>query len=159
MLRGGMSQRDDAASDARPSRVLFICVRNSARSQIAEAFLKGACGAQFQVESAGLEPGVINPLAIATMNEVGIDISRNSTQSVFEVYKSGKLFSYVVTVCDEASAEACPIFPGKVTRLHWAIPDPASFTGTWEEQLEAARPIRQMIADQVDAFCAQTCRR
>lgn len=126
---------------------------------MAEAFLKRACGTQFQVESAGLEPGVINPLAIATMNEVGIDISRNSTQSVFEVYKAGKLFSHVVAVCDEASAEACPIFPGPVTRVHWSIPDPASLTGTWEEQLESARPIRQMIADQVDAFCAQTCRR
>lgn len=153
-----MSRRDDPASSVRLARVLFVCVRNSARSQMAEAFLKRACSAQFQVESAGLEPGDINPLAIATMNEVGIDISGNSTQSVFDVYKSGKLFSYVIAVCDEARAQACPIFPGAVVRLHWAIPDPAALTGTREEQLDAVRPIRQMIADRVGAFCAQTCR-
>jgi arsenate reductase len=138
-------------------RVLFICVRNSARSQMAAAFLRKACGAQFQVESAGLEPGIINPLAIATMHEVGIDISGNSTQSAFDVYKSGKLTAYVITVCDEASAEACPIFPGIVTRLHWSIPDPAVLTGTWQQQLEAVRPIRQMISDRVDAFCGELC--
>jgi arsenate reductase len=150
----------NAAPDGLPGhapRVLFICVRNSARSQMAAAFLRRACGAQFQVESAGLEPGDINPLAIATMREVGIDISGNSTQSVFDVYKSGKLMSYVITVCDEASAEACPIFPGVVTRLHWSIPDPAVLTGTWQQQLEAVRPIRQMISDRVDAFCGELC--
>jgi arsenate reductase len=125
---------------------------------MAEAFLKAACGPRVRVESAGLQPGVINPLAIATMREVGIDISGNATQSVFDVFKSGKMFSHVITVCDETSAEACPVFPGIVTRLHWGIPDPAALSGTWEEQLEGARPIRQMISDAVDAFCAQTCR-
>ena len=158
LLRGAMNQPTGAVGNAGAPRVLFICVRNSARSQMAEAFLKRACGAQFQVESAGLERGIVNPLAIATMKEVGIDISPNSTQSAFEVYKSGKLFSYVITVCDETSAEACPVFPGSVTRLHWNIPDPAALTGTWEERLDAVRPIRQTIADRVDAFCAQTCR-
>jgi arsenate reductase len=134
-----------------------MCVQNSARSQIAEAFLKRACGSEFQVESAGLEPGAINPLAIATMKEVGIDISGNSTQSVFDVFRSGRVFSYVISVCDEASAEACPIFPGIVTRLHWGIPDPAALTGTWEERFEAVRAIRQTISDRVDAFCSRTC--
>jgi len=150
-----MSGLDGPAGHA--PRVLFICVRNSARSQMAAAFLRRVCGAQFQVESAGLEPGEINPLAIATMREVGIDISGNSTQSVFDVYKSGRLMSYVITVCDEASAEACPIFPGIVTRLHWSIPDPAVLTGTWQQQLGAVRPIRQMISDRVDAFCGELC--
>jgi arsenate reductase len=134
-----------------------MCVQNTARSQIAEAFLKRACKAEFQVESAGLEPGTINALAIATMKEVGIDISRNSTQSVFDVFRSGRVFSHVITVCDEASAEACPVFPGIVNRLHWSIPDPAALTGTWEERVEAVRPIRQTISDCVDAFCSQTC--
>ena len=124
---------------------------------MAEAFLKQACGAEFQVESAGLQPGAINPLAIATMKEVGIDISANSTQSVFDVFKSGRIFSHVITVCDETSAEACPIFPGIVARLHWSIPDPASLTGTAEQQLEAVRPIREMIREHVDAFCSETC--
>jgi arsenate reductase len=138
-------------------RALFICVQNTARSQMAEAFLKRACGTQFQVESAGLQPGTVNPLAVATMKEVGIDISSNTTQSVFDVFRLGKIFSHVITVCDEASAEACPIFPGIVTRIHWSIPDPAALTGTWEERLEAVRAIRQTISDRVDAFCSQTC--
>ncbi len=124
---------------------------------MAEAFLKRACGNEFQVESAGLRPGGINPLAIATMKEVGIDISGNPTQSVFDVFKSGKIFSHVITVCDEASAEACPIFPGIVTRLHWSIPDPGALTGTWEQGLDAIRPIREMIREHVDAFCSRTC--
>jgi arsenate reductase (thioredoxin) len=137
--------------------VLFICVQNTARSQIAEAFFKRACGEQFEVESAGLEPGTLNPLAVATMLEAGIDISGNRTQSVFDVFRSGTIFSHVITVCDEASAEACPIFPGIVTRIHWSISDPAAPTGTWEERLGAVRPIRQAISDRVDAFCAQSC--
>ena len=140
-------------------RVLFICVQNSARSQIAEAFLKAACGDRVEVESAGLTPGVLNPLAVATMREAGIDISGHSTQSVFDVYKSGRLFSHVVTVCDEAAAQACPIFPGIVTRLHWDVPDPAALSGTFEERLEAIRPIRQAIRDRVEAFCAEYCLR
>jgi len=153
-----MTSQFDPSQDSGAPRVLCICVRNSARSQMAEAFLKKRCGGNFHVESAGLEPGVLNPLAIATMNEIGIDISGSPTQSVFDVYKSSKLFSHLVTVCDEASSEACPIFPGVVTRLHWNIPDPAALTGTWEQRLEAVRPIRQMISDRVDAFCKDTCR-
>jgi len=137
--------------------VLFICIRNSARSQMAEAFLERACKNQLQVESAGFEPGTINPLAIATMQELGIDISKNPTQSTFDVYKSGRLFSHVVTVCDESSAEACPIFPGIAKRLHWNIADPSTLPGTWEERLEAVRPIRQDISDRVDALCRELC--
>jgi arsenate reductase len=140
-------------------RVLFICVQNSARSQMAEAFLKATCGDGVEVDSAGLTPGVLNPLAVATMREAGIDISGKSTKSVFDVYKSGRLFSHVVTVCDEAAAQACPIFPGIVKRLHWDVPDPAALTGTTEERLEAIRPIRQAIEDRVDAFCAEYCPR
>ena len=153
MLCGVMSRLNVTSG----GRVLFICVQNTARSQMAEAFLKQACGAQFQVESAGLQPGTINPLAVATMKEVGIDISGNTTQSVFDVFRSGKMFSHVITVCDGASAEACPIFPGIVTRIHWSIPDPAAVTGTWEERLDAVGTIRQTISDRVDAFCSQAC--
>jgi arsenate reductase len=124
---------------------------------MAEAFLRRACRGEVYVESAGLEPGVISPLAVATMKEVGIDISKNSTQSVFSVFKTGKLFSHVITVCDEASAAACPIFPGIVTRLNWNIPDPGTLSGTWDEQLEAVRPIRQAISDKVDSLCESMC--
>lgn len=152
-----MTNTVEPTRKASRGRVLFICVRNSARSQMAEAFLRRVCKDEIEVESAGLEPGSINPLAIATMKEVGVDISGNSTQSVFDVYKSGKLFSHVVTVCDEASAEGCPIFPGIVKRLHWSIADPATLHGSWDEQLEATRPIRQEISDRVDALCRELC--
>ena len=116
-------------------RVLFICVHNSARSQMAEAFLGEICGDQFEAHSAGLEPGELNPLAVEAMREIGTDISQRQTQSVFDVFKSGELFSYVITVCDETSAERCPIFPGVAKRLHWSFPDPAALTGTREERL------------------------
>jgi arsenate reductase (thioredoxin) len=126
-------------------RVLFICVHNSARSQIAEAFLKTLAGDRFEVESAGLEPGTLNPLAIEVMKEVGIDISKNKTKSVFEFYKQGKQYEYVITVCDESQSGACPMFPGKGERLHWSFADPSSFQGTWEERLEKTRQVRDEI--------------
>src|SRR6266704_3480199 len=85
-------------------KVLFICIHNSARSQMAEAFLKEICGGNFEAHSAGLEPGRLNPLAVEALREIGIDISKNQTQSVFDVFKSGDLFGYVITVCDESSA-------------------------------------------------------
>src|SRR5207253_5988413 len=92
-------------------RVLFICVHNSARSQMAEAWLNKVCGEHFEAQSAGLEPGTLNPLAVQVMAEVGIDISNKKNQAVFDVFKSGQLFPYVITVCDETSAEKCPNFP------------------------------------------------
>jgi len=85
-------------------KVLFICVHNSARSQMAAAWLNDICGDDFEAESAGLEPGELNPLAVQVMNEVGIDISNNETQAVFDVFKRGQIFAYVITVCDETSA-------------------------------------------------------
>ena len=93
-------------------RVLFLCIHNSARSQMAAAYLQQMAGDRFEVESAGLEPGKLNPLAVAAMRDAGIDISRNGTQSVFDLFKSGRRFEYVISVCDAASAERCPIFPG-----------------------------------------------
>ena len=95
-------------------RVLFICIHNSARSQMAEAFLNEHCGDEFEAESAGLEPGKLNPFAVQAMAEAGIDISGRPTRSVFDVFRSGKIFAYVVTVCDEASAERClALLPGR----------------------------------------------
>ncbi len=126
-------------------KVLFICVHNSARSQMAEAFLKQMAGDRFEVFSAGLEPGELNPLAVKTMAEIGIDISKNKTKSVFDYYREGKLFSYVITVCDQASAERCPIFPGITRRLHWSFEDPATFTGTDEEKLRKTIAVRNSI--------------
>ena len=138
-------------------RVLFICIHNSARSQMAEAFLNQICGDEFEAHSAGLERGRLNPIVVEAMQEVGIDISGNQTKAVFDAYKSGKLFHDVITVCDEASAERCPIFPGVASRLHWSFPDPSSFQGTHEEKLAKTREVRDTIKRQVEQWCERTC--
>jgi len=135
------------------TRVLFVCVHNSARSQMAEAFLNNMAGHKFEAVSAGLEPGELNPLAVEVMREVGIDISRNKTKSAFELYQRGELFSYVITVCDAKSAERCPNFPGLLTKtINWSIDDPASFAGTLEEKLEKTRRVRDAIKSKIEAF-------
>ena len=126
-------------------RVLFICVHNSARSQMAEAFLKKYGGDRFEVESAGLEPGKLNPVVVEAMKEVGIDISQNIPKSVFDFYKQGKQYDYVITVCDESQSGACPVFPGKGARLHWGFADPSGFTGSKEERLAKTRDVRNQI--------------
>jgi arsenate reductase len=138
-------------------RVLFICIHNSARSQMAEAWLNQICGEQFDAQSAGLEPGTMNPLVVEAMAEVGIDLSCKGTQGVFDVWKSGQLFAYVVTVCDETSAEKCPIFPGPATRLHWSFPDPSALTGTHPEKLAAVRKIRDEIRAKIEQWCEEIC--
>ncbi|MDD5108173.1 MAG: arsenate reductase ArsC [Candidatus Omnitrophica bacterium] len=130
-------------------RVLFICVHNSARSQMAESFLKEMAGYKFEVESAGLEPGKLNPVVVEVMREVGIDISQNKTKSVFDFYKQGKQYDYVITVCDESQSGACPVFPGKGERLHWGFDDPSGFQGTWEEKLEKIRQVRDKIKQKI----------
>jgi len=138
-------------------RVLFICIHNSARSQMAEAWLNEHCGDEFEAESAGLEPGTLNPYAVRAMAEVGIDISGSPTRSVFDVFRSGRIFAYVITVCDEASAERCPIFVGVTKRLHWGFPDPSAATGTDEEKLAEARRVRDLVKARIEAWCAETC--
>jgi arsenate reductase len=134
------------------TRVLFICIHNSARSQMAEAFLKQLAGDRFEVESAGLEPGKLNPLAVQAMRLVGIDIAQNRTQSVFDLFKAGQRFQYVISVCDEASAERCPIFPGVTTRLNWSFADPSTFTGTEQERLAKTIAVRDEIRAQVQRW-------
>jgi arsenate reductase (thioredoxin) len=138
-------------------RVLFVCIHNSARSQMAEAFLNQICGNEFEAHSAGLEPGKLNPLVVEAMREIGIDISANKTKAVIDFVKSAESFAYVVTVCDEASAERCPIFPGITTRLHWGFPDPSAATGSREDKLSQTRIIRDAIQKQVKSWCAETC--
>ena len=131
-------------------RVLFICVHNSARSQMAEAFLKQFAGDSLEVESAGFQPGDLNPLAVEAMAEIGIDISGNSTKSVFEFFKQGELYDYVITVCDDMNEKRCPVFPGVTHRWHWPFPDPSALSGTHEEQLEQVRKIRDQIKAKVE---------
>lgn len=136
-------------------KVLFVCVHNSARSQMAEALLNHLAGERFEARSAGLEPGVLNPLAVAAMQELGIDISANKTKDVFEMFKRGEMYGYVITVCDGANAERCPIFPGIVSRLHWSFSDPAALEGSWEDKLAATRLIRDQIRAAVEGFIAE----
>ena len=138
--------------------VLFVCIHNSARSQMAEAFLNQICGEEFAADSAGLEPGKLNPIVVEAMQEIGLDISGNKTKAVFDVFKAGKMFAYVITVCDETSAERCPIFPGVTKRLHWSFPDPSSFQGSHEEKLAKTREVRDSIKAKIEAWCAEVCR-
>lgn len=123
---------------------------------MAEAFLKAMAGHRFEAHSAGLDPGELNPLAVEVMKEVGINISRNKTKNVFDFYKHGEFFSYVVTVCDEATAERCPIFPGVTRRIHWSLEDPASFEGSREERLARTREVRDAIRVKVKEFIQET---
>jgi arsenate reductase len=136
-------------------KVLFICIHNSARSQMAEAFLRDFAGDRFEVESAGLEPGTLNPLVVKAMAEVGIDISGKETRGVFDLLRQGRWYSWVITVCDESQAEKCPIFPGAGLRQHWSFPDPEAFTGSEEEKLERVRALRDRIADKVKEWINQ----
>jgi arsenate reductase len=115
------------------------------------------CGEEWVAESAGLSPGTLNPLAVDVMREIGIDISQKQTRDVFTVWKSGTLFARVITVCDEASAERCPIFPGGAVREHWGFPDPASFVGSYEEKLERTREVRDAIKAKIESWCEENC--
>jgi arsenate reductase len=138
-------------------KVLFICVHNSARSQMAAAFLNQVCCVEFEAQSAGLEPGSLNPLVVDAMREIGFDISRNKTQRVFDVWKSGQIFEYVITVCSEAEAEGCPIFPGITKRLHWPFTDPATFQGSDAAKAEQTRQVRDAIRRKIEEWCESTC--
>lgn len=133
-------------------RVLFVCVHNSARSQMAEAFLNGIGGAEFEAESAGLEPGRLNPYVVEVMQEIGIDISKNATKGVWDFFRQGRMYQYVITVCDPATEELCPIFPGITRRINWPFDDPASFTGSHEEKLAQIRKVRDSIKAHIEDF-------
>ncbi len=126
-------------------KILFLCVHNSARSQIAEAYMKKFGSDKFDAVSAGLEPGRLNPIAIKVMLEDGIDISKNTTKDVFTLYKDGYIFNYVVTVCDVKNSQLCPVFPGLHKKISWDFEDPSSLAGTDEDKLEQTRKIRDQI--------------
>lgn len=129
-------------------RVLFLCVHNSARSQMAEGLLRSMCGGAIEVKSAGLQAGVLRPEAVAVMNELGLDISAQRSKSVDEL--AGETFDFVVTTCEEAK-EACPFFPGARETIHWDLPDPAAVPGNEWTRLEAFREVRdELWADVAD---------
>lgn len=135
-------------------KVLFVCIHNSARSQMAEELLRKLAGDRFEVESAGLEPGKLNPIVVEALKEEGIDIGNKQTKAVFDLFKWGKRYSYVITVCDEASAERCPIFPGLTQRVHWSFTDPSKFQGTDKEKLAKVREVKEEIKEALKVWIA-----
>jgi arsenate reductase (thioredoxin) len=131
-------------------KVLFLCTGNSARSQMAEGFLRKYAGDRFEVFSAGLEPGFINPLAIQVMEEKGVDMSGHYSKGLDQFL--GKVhFAFLITVCSRAD-EKCPIFPGMGQRLHWPFEDPAAFQGSPEEKQAKFREVRDEIEAKVKEF-------
>lgn len=130
-------------------KVLFLCTGNSARSQMAEAFLRQEAGERFEALSAGIEPRGLHPLAVEAMREIGIDISRQQSKDVREFL--GTPIPYVITVCDSAK-QHCPIFPGTYKYMHWSLQDPAAAQGTDDQKLAVFRRVRDEIASRVERF-------
>lgn len=133
-------------------KVLFICIHNSFRSQIAEAILNFKYGHMFQAESAGINKKDINPLAIEAMKDYGLDISGNSIDSVFDFYKEGRIYQYVITVCSKEAEKQCPIFPGIQKRFNWNLEDPDTYAGTYQENYKRALILRDEIEKRIDDF-------
>jgi len=144
----------DGDAGASKTRVLFLCTGNSARSQMAEAFLRKYGGDRFAAHSAGLEPKEIHPLTRRVLAEVGIDMAgqyaKDLSQFMFRMH-----FGYLITVCDRAE-QRCPIFPGMGVRLHWSFEDPAAASGTDEERLAVFREVRDQIESRVIAWLQET---
>jgi arsenate reductase len=135
-------------------RVLFLCTGNSARSQIAEAFLNKYAGDHFEAHSAGLEPKGLNPLTVKVMKEIGIDISGQTSKGI-DVYLGKMLFQYLITVCDAADKNCPTVWPGVNQRTHWSFEDPARFEGTEAEKLAKFREVRDLIEKKIKAWVAE----
>ncbi len=129
--------------------ILVVCVHNSARSQMTEEYIRKYAGDIFDVESAGLEPGALNPYVVKVLKEDGIDISDKKTRSVFDLSEQGRSFSYVITVCSHDAHERCPVFHGTIKRMNWPFDDPSSFKGTEEDILGNTRRVRDQIKQKV----------
>jgi len=129
-------------------RVLFLCTGNSARSQMAEAFLRKHGGDQYEAHSAGLEPKGLNPFTVKVMDEIGVDIAGQSSKGV-ETYLGKILFQHLITVCDDADKNCPTVWPGINNRMHWSFQDPAAFEGTDEEKLAKFREIRDLIENKI----------
>jgi len=136
--------------------VLFLCTGNTARSQMAEAFLRKYAGKHLQAYSAGLEPGAINPYTERVMREIGIDLSDQHSKSVKE-YLGKMSFTYLITVCAKAEANCPTIFPGIGERLSWAFDDPAAVEGSEEEKLFKFREVRDQIEKRIKLWIEEQC--
>ena len=135
-------------------RVLFLCTGNSARSQMAEAFLRKYGNGRFEPHSAGLQPKGINPLTVKVMNEAGIDLSAHASKGI-ETYLGKMHFQYLITVCDDADQNCPAVWPGVNTRIHWSFEDPARFEGTEEEKLAKFREVRDLIEQRIKVWIAE----
>jgi arsenate reductase len=138
------------------TRVLFLCTHNSARSQMAEGWLRAMAGDRFEVASAGTEQTHVRPQAIAVMAESGIDIGSHTSKTLDGFLHEP--WDFVITVCDSAN-EACPVFPAAATRLHWSFPDPSRATGTDAERLTVFRQVRDAIAARLAGWLRSTASR
>jgi arsenate reductase len=130
-------------------KVLFICTGNSARSQMAEGLLNTLGSGRWRAQSGGLFPSYVHPLAIRAMDEIGIDISQQTSKSMDSFLEDD--FDYIVTLCDHA-AKACPVFPGQAKRLHWSLEDPAIAVGTIDERLMVFRRVRDEIKKRIEGL-------
>ncbi len=136
-------------------RVLFLCTHNSARSQMAEEYLRKLAGREFETESAGYAPTTINPFVVQVMEEEGIYLSGKRTKSVYDLLKASRFFGYVITVCDRENEPICPVFPGLAFKMHWDLKDPEQFDGTEQEKLEQMRMLRDHMKALVIEFISQ----
>ncbi len=134
-------------------RGLFLCTGNSARSQMAEAFLRYYAGDHFEVHSAGLEPKAINPLTIQVMEEIGFSMTGHTSKGV-KAYLGKAYFHYLITVCDQAEQNCPTMWPGVNQRLHWSFEDPAAFEGGEDEKIEKFREIRDQIEQKLKDWVA-----
>ena len=131
-------------------KVLFVCVHNAARSRMAEAILRQIGGARFEVASAGFEPREVNPLVVEAMALTGLTLHTTEAQpSVFQLFQAGRRFHYVIGVCDEEHGQKCPLFPGVTQRIYWSFPDPSTFSGSHEEQLDRVVEVRDAIRERI----------
>jgi arsenate reductase len=135
-------------------KILFLCTGNSARSQMAEAFIRKYADDRFEAHSAGLEPKGLNPLTVKVMDEVGIDISGQISKGV-DTYLGKKYFQYLVTVCDDADKNCPTVWPGVNQRMHWSFQDPAAVEGSEEEKLAKFREVRDLIEKKIRTWLAE----
>jgi arsenate reductase len=135
-------------------RAVFICIHNSGRSQMGEALLRHLAGDRFEVHSAGLEAGRLHPLVVRVLDEIGVSTAGQYAKPVADYIARGETFDYVITVCDETSAERCPVFPGKHVRLHWSFPDPNALHGEEAAKLAAIRDLRDAMQAKIEAWLA-----
>jgi len=140
-------------------KILFVSYDNGVRSQMAEAWVNHLYGDKFDAHSAGISPAKsVNPLAVKVMEERGIDISMKKTRSVFDIYKSSASFSYIITVCDQANAEKCPVFLGLVKQFHWDFPNVSIMDGPEAEIIDKLRSICDSIRERIVSWCDEEYR-